>query len=182
VVTPAIEALERLADATGQRWARAVATRCRAVLGDDGDGFRAALELHTGSTRPFEHGRTALLHGEHLRRQRRRTDARPPLRAALETFERLGAEPWAARARGELRATGETARRRDPSTATRLTPQELQIVRIVNAGATNRQVAAQLFLSPRTVDHHLRKVFQKLGLTSRAELARLGVDGSDTPT
>lgn len=180
-VVPTLAALERLAGATGQRWAGAVSARCRAVLGDD-DGFRAALDRHAGSTRPFEHARTALLYGEHLRRQRRRVDARPHLRAALETFERLGAEPWAARAGSELRATGETARRRDPSTATQLTPQELQIVRIVNAGATNREVAAQLFLSPRTVDHHLRKVFQKLGLSSRAELARLGPDGSGAPT
>jgi DNA-binding CsgD family transcriptional regulator len=181
-VFPLLEGLERLATATGQGWAHAVAARCRAVLGDtDADvGFTTALDRHAGSTRPFEHARTALLHGEHLRRRRRRTDARPHLRVALEIFERLGAEPWAARAGGELRATGETARRRDPSTATQLTPQEVQIVRIVNAGATNREVAAQLFLSPRTVDYHLRKVFLKLGLSSRAELARLGVDGSGT--
>ena len=182
-VTASLEALERLATATGQRWAGAVATRCRAVLGDaDADeGFIAALDLHAGSTRPFEHARTALLYGEHLRRQRRRADARPHLRAALETFSRLGAEPWAARARGELRASGETARRRDPSAVTQLTPQELQIVRIVTTGATNREVATQLFLSPRTVDYHLRKVFLKLGLSSRAELARVAADGSGVP-
>ena len=144
-------------------------------------GFTGALDRHVGATRPFEHARTALLYGEHLRRQRRRIDARPHLRTASEIFERLGADSWTARARGELRATGETARRRDPSTAAQLTPQELQIVRIVNAGATNREVAAQLFLSPRTVDYHLRKVFLKLGLTSRAELSRLTVDGTGVP-
>jgi DNA-binding CsgD family transcriptional regulator len=182
-VMPVLDALERLAAATGRRWAQAVAGRCRALSGDtdvDAD-FSAALDEHAGSTRPFEHARTALLYGEHLRRQRRRIDARPHLRTASEIFERLGAEPWAVRACGELRASGETARRRDPSTVTQLTPQELQIVRIVNAGATNREVAAQLFLSPRTVDYHLRKVFLKLGLTSRAELARLTLDGAGAP-
>jgi len=85
------------------------------------------------------------------------------------------------RARGELRASGETARRRDPSAVTQLTPQELQIVRIVTTGATNREVATQLFLSPRTVDYHLRKVFLKLGPSSRAELARVAADGSGVP-
>jgi DNA-binding NarL/FixJ family response regulator len=88
-------------------------------------------------------------------------------------FERVGAVPWAERARRELRATGETARKRDASTADELTPQELQIARFVAKGATNRQVAAQLFLSPRTVDYHLRKIFRKLEISSRAELIKL---------
>jgi DNA-binding CsgD family transcriptional regulator len=177
----------RFAAGTGQHWASALVARCRAMLPDinpDGDPdrhfadaqFNEALHHHAAATRPFEHARTALLYGEHLRRQRRRTDARPPLRGASEIFERLGAQPWATRAHGELRATGETARRRDPSTVTQLTPQELQIARIVAGGATNREVAAQLFLSPRTVDYHLRKVFLKLGVSSRAELVRLSVD------
>ena len=99
------------------------------------------------------------------------------LRAALETFERLGTAQWAARAQTELRATGETARRRDPSTLDRLTRQELQVVRLVAEGATNREAAAQLFVSPRTVDHHLRSVFRKLAIRSRAELVRLALDG-----
>ena len=121
--------------------------------------------------------RTQLLYGEHLRRERRRVDARDALRSALDSFEALGAASWADRARAELRATGETARRRDPSTLDQLTEQELQVVRTVSQGATNREAAAQLFISPRTVDHHLRSVFRKLGIRSRAELVRLVVAG-----
>jgi DNA-binding NarL/FixJ family response regulator len=85
----------------------------------------------------------------------------------------MGASPWAERARAELRASGETARKRDPSTIDRLTPQELQIARLVAEGLSNKEVAAQLFLSPRTIDYHLRNVFAKLGITSRTHLARL---------
>ena len=90
----------------------------------------------------------------------------------------LMAAPWAELARAELRATGETARKREPSTVRQLTPQELLIVRLVGEGATNREVAAQLFLSPRTVDYHLHKVFNKLGMSSRSELVRLAVSGA----
>ena len=97
---------------------------------------------------PFDLARIQLLYGEHLRRERHRTDARVQLRAALEAFERLRAEPWAERARAELRASGETARKRDPSTVDQLTPQELQIARFVAEGLSNKEVAAQLFLSP----------------------------------
>jgi DNA-binding CsgD family transcriptional regulator len=102
-----------------------------------------------------------------------RTQARTHLRAACETFEGLGATPWAERARVELQATGETARKRDPSTISQLTPQELQIARLVGAGGTNREIAAELFLSPRTIDYHLHKIFTKLGMSSRSELVRL---------
>jgi DNA-binding CsgD family transcriptional regulator len=108
---------------------------------------------------------------------KRRSDARTQLRIALDIFERLGAVPWEERARSELRATGETACKRDPSTLDQPTPQELQIVRRVADGATNKKVAAQLFISPRTVAYHLRNVFVKLGISSRAELIRL----SDIP-
>jgi DNA-binding NarL/FixJ family response regulator len=94
------------------------------------------------------------------------------LRSALDAFERLHAEPWAERARAEQRASGETARKRDPSTLADLTPQELQIARLVGEGSSNKEVAAGLFLSPRTVEYHLRKVFMKLEISSRAELAR----------
>ena len=90
-----------------------------------------------------------------------------------KAFERFRAEPWAERARAELRATGETARKRDPSTVDQLTPQELQIARFVAEGLSNKEVAAQLFLSPRTIEHHLRHVFAKLGVKSRTQLARL---------
>jgi DNA-binding NarL/FixJ family response regulator len=103
-------------------------------------------------------------------------DAREQLRAAIEGFERLGAEPWAERARAELRASGETARKRDPSAASQLTPQERQVARFVAQGLTNKEIAAQLYLSPRTIDAHLRKAFVKLGLTSRTQLARLPLD------
>jgi DNA-binding CsgD family transcriptional regulator len=124
---------------------------------------------------PFERARTELLYGEWLRRQRRRSDARPHLRTALEQFQQLALSPWEERARTELRASGETARRRDPSTRERLTPQELQIAHLVSEGMTNREIGAQLFLSPRTIDYHLRKVFAKLQIASRADLVRLGI-------
>ena len=110
-----------------------------------------------------------------MRRERQRREARQHLRRAGDLFRQAGAPPWAERAEGELRATGETARRRDPSTLDDLTPQELQIAALVADGLTNRQIAAQLFLSPRTIDYHLRKVFSKLGVASRTELVRMGI-------
>ena len=136
--------------------------------------FEAALRQHEG--RPFDLARTELVYGEALRRARRRGEARAHLRNAQETFRRLGATPWADRAGVELRATGETARKRDPSTLIQLTPQELQIVSLVSEGGTNREIGAQLFLSRRTIDYHLRNVFVKLGVSSRAELIRLQLD------
>jgi DNA-binding NarL/FixJ family response regulator len=148
---------------------------CRALLaeGDDAtDHFETALSAGA-DLRPFDYARMQLLYGEHLRRERRRTDARVHLRAALEAFERMHAEPWAERARVELRASGETARKRDPSTSTQLTPQEVQIARLVAEGLSNKEVAAQLFLSPRTIDAHLRNIFGKLAISSRTQLARL---------
>jgi DNA-binding CsgD family transcriptional regulator len=157
-------------------WERALAARCRALITHAADTkeqlLLEALAFHDHERRPFNRARTLLLLGEHLRRERRRKEARPHLRSAIETFEQLGAFPWEKRARTELRATGETARKRDPSTLTQLTPQQHHIVRLVAEGATNKEVAAQLFLSPRTVDHHLRNVFAKLGISSRTELIR----------
>jgi DNA-binding CsgD family transcriptional regulator len=100
--------------------------------------------------------------------------------AAIDGFEGLGASPCAKRARGELQATGETARKRDVSTLDDLTPQELRIARLAAAGDTNREVAAQLFVSPKTVEYHLRKVFAKLGVSSRVELARIPLGGTPT--
>jgi DNA-binding CsgD family transcriptional regulator len=168
------------AGATGQPAASAAVHRCRALLDDDQAEahFLEALRLHERTRpehRPFDRARTELLYGEWLRRVRRRSDARPRLSAAHETFERLGATPWAERAATELRATGQTVGRRD-AVATRLTPQEIQVVRLVAEGGSNQEVAAQMFLSPRTVAYHLYKAFPKLGVTSRAELARLDLD------
>ena len=161
---------------TGSVWGRALLARCRGQLAapEHADAcFTEALALHTTGGRPFDTARTRLLFGEILRRRRRRADARVHLRAAYEMFERLSLTAWAEMANAELRATGETARKREPGTADQLTPQEVQIVRFVGEGATNREVAAQLFLSPRTVDYHLRKVFTKLDVSSRAELIKL---------
>ena len=172
----AIAALEGFAEPEGPGWARALAARCRALLarGEDAEReFERALSLHTEGDRAFDRARTALLYGEFLRRERRRVDARAQLRAALEVFEQLGAAAWAHRARVELRASGESARKRDPSTIDELTPQELQVARFVAEGLSNKEVAAQLFLSPRTIEYHLRHVFTKLGITSRTQLARL---------
>jgi DNA-binding NarL/FixJ family response regulator len=171
---------EAWATASRLPWAMAVVARCRGLVSAGPTAvahLEEAVELHQDGQRPFDGARARLLLGELLRRERRRMDARPHLRAALESFERLGASPWAERAAAELRASGETARRRDPSTAADLTPQELQIARLVADGATNKDVAAQLFLSSRTVDYHLRKVFTKLGLSSRAELHRIELAG-----
>ena len=150
----------------------ALLARCRALAEEsDADGHYAeAIEL-ADALSAFERARTQLLYGEWLRRHRRRIDARRHLRAALATFEQHSAAPWADRARGELRASGESARKRDPSTRDQLTPQELNIAGLAAAGLTNAEIGAQLFLSPRTIDYHLRKVFAKLEIVSRADLA-----------
>jgi DNA-binding CsgD family transcriptional regulator len=131
--------------------------------------FEAALRL-LPAPMPFWRARIELSYGEFLRRARQRRDARLHLRAALETFDGLGITPWADRARTELRATGETVRRRSVDAAEQLTPQELQIVDFVRHGASNPEIAAQLFLSRRTVEYHLHKVFRKLDIASRADL------------
>jgi ATP/maltotriose-dependent transcriptional regulator MalT len=148
--------------------------RCQALAGesDAEPHFVRAIELAEALS-PFERARSELLYGEWLRRERRRVDARPHLRTALELFQRLALTPWEERARAELRASGETARRRDPSTGDQLTPQELQIAHLVAEGMSNREIGAQLFLSPRTIDYHLRKVFAKLQIASRADVARI---------
>jgi DNA-binding CsgD family transcriptional regulator len=155
----------------------ALLARCLALV-DDADAepqFEQAIEFAPALS-PFDKARTWLLYGEWLRRQRRRVEARPHLRAALGMFQQLSVAPWEARARSELRASGETARRRDPSKRDQLTPQELQIARLVAGGMTNPRIAEQLFLSPRTIDYHLRKVFSKLEITSRADLVGVELD------
>ncbi|MFI2780878.1 helix-turn-helix transcriptional regulator [Streptomyces sp. ALB3] len=155
----------------------AVARRCAALTGPDDaaeDHFTAALSFHEGGS-DFERARTLLLHGEWLRRMRRHVDARDRLRAALQVFEGLDAQPWARRARIELRAAGgDTVPAGTPDTPiSRLSPQEREIVRLAATGATNRDIATQLFLSPRTVGHHLYRAYPKLGISSRTELASL---------
>jgi DNA-binding CsgD family transcriptional regulator len=169
-----LAAFQEDAEATARRWALAAAARCRGLLAGS-DAFEAAfgqaVELHQLTTTPFELARTTLCLGERLRRERRRSDAREPLRSALATFERLGAKPWADRARNELDATGETVRRSDPNAADQLTAQELQVALLVAKGATNREAGAALFLSPKTIETHLGRVYRKLNLRSRTELA-----------
>jgi DNA-binding CsgD family transcriptional regulator len=175
----ALSMLEDFAARTHQGWAGARLASCRALIATGEEATRQyeeALRL-TRDALPFDLARIHLLYGEHLRRERRRTESRIQFRAALEAFERFGAEPWAERARAELRASGETARRRDPSTTAQLTPPELQIARFVAEGLSNKQVAAQLFLSPRTIDSHLRNVFSKLAISSRTQLARIPLGG-----
>ncbi|WP_121433913.1 helix-turn-helix transcriptional regulator [Actinomadura pelletieri] len=164
-----------------ETWAAATSftahvSRCRALL-SDGDTaeehYRTALTLH--GDRAYDAARTRLLYGEWLRRRRRRTDARAELTAARDTFARLGADRWTTRARAELEALGDrpTARPGDADPLNRLTPQELQVVRLAATGLSNREIAAQLYLSPRTVGHHLYRAYPKIGVTRRTELTRL---------
>ena len=167
--------LTAAAGAKGQPWSLARALRCQGMLAEDsgiGPLFEQALSLHERTTDAFETARTHLAYGERLRRARSRVLAREQLRAAAETFERLDARPWADRARAELAATGETRKQSDPGTIDELTPQELQISLLLTAGKTTREAAAALFLSPKTVEYHLRHVYQKLGIHSRDELAQ----------
>ncbi len=167
--------LERQARATGIPWTLGAAMRCRALVADADAaaeaGFEEALELHECAG-AFERARTELCFGEQLRRRGRRRDSRVHLSAALEAFEASGATPWAERARRELRASGLTPRRRQPAAREQLTPQELQIARLVAEGKTNRDVAATLFVTPKTVEFHLTRVYRKLEIHSRSELVR----------
>ncbi|MFE1365033.1 AAA family ATPase [Streptomyces anulatus] len=164
---------------TADPGAPAQLARCRALLApaDEADArYAEALAHHGRAGGDFERARTQLLYGQWLRRRRRTREARGPLRDALVAFQRCSARAWADRAAGELRAAGEPAGvRRDAADGplAALTPQQLRIARCVAEGATNREVALRLSLSPRTVDHHLRNVFAALGIRSRIELARL---------
>ncbi len=164
------EEFAELASAKGQPWSLARADRALGLCGED-DAFPRALARHALTPDRYETARTELAYGARLRRQRRRSDARPLLRSALATFDELGARPWADLAAGELQATGETARRRELSAAASLTPQERQIAQLLASGRSTREAAAALFLSPKTVEYHLRHVYQKLAISSRAELA-----------
>jgi DNA-binding CsgD family transcriptional regulator/tetratricopeptide (TPR) repeat protein len=185
-VPPALATFENWAGAMDSRAMLALAARCRALLSSDDEiadeQFREALRLHDGRDLEFERARTQLLYGLALRRRRRPARAREHLHEALEVFDGLDARGWAAQARAELRAAGgvSTAPPQPISptpapgpASPPLTPQQAEIARLVAGGATNREIAAQLFLSPRTVDHHLRNIFVRLGVRSRVELTRL---------
>ncbi|HEX5562339.1 MAG TPA: AAA family ATPase [Nocardioidaceae bacterium] len=182
-----VEQLERFTDATGWPWAQATVDYGHAVLADlmpEATGGTNPSEeeaatrferasAHRDGVRPYNMARAQLAYGEWLRRNQHRVEARAHLRSALEAFTDLGAEPFVTRAAEELRASGETARKRDPSTLVDLTPMELKIATLVSGGLSNKVVAAQCWISPRTVAFHLRNIFAKTGVTSRGELAQL---------
>ena len=170
------ERFAELAALSGAAWAAASAARCRALLAGEeefGAAFADAVRLaRADGVSGFERARTELLWGERLRRSGLRIEAREQLRSALDEFDRIGAALWADRAREELRASGETTRPRDPSLVDRLTPRELEIALLAADGLTNKEIGARLFLSPKTVELHLGRVYRKLGIRSRTELAR----------
>jgi DNA-binding CsgD family transcriptional regulator len=171
----AAAALDRLSErtrASGTQWALGMEARCRALLSDDESLYQESVERLAHSRAAVELARSRLLYGEWLRRENRRLDAREQLRAAHEMFSHMGAAAFADRARRELSATGETVRKRTVETLGELTPQEAQVARLAAQGHTNPEIAALLFLSPRTVEYHLHKIFPKLGISSRRELRR----------
>ena len=171
----AAAALDRLSErtqASGTEWALGTEARCRALLSDDESRYQESVERLARSRAAVELARSHLLYGEWLRRENRRVDAREQLRAAHDMFGRMGAAAFAERARRELSATGETVRKRTVETVAELTAQEAQVARLAAQGRTNPEIGAMLFISPRTVEYHLRKVYPKLGINSRRELRR----------
>jgi DNA-binding CsgD family transcriptional regulator len=167
----------------GRAEALAAAARCRGLLAGAGDyeaEFDEALAVAPQAWSPFERGRTLLCYGARLRREGRRLESRPRLREALASFELVGAAPWADRASAELRASGQTLRRRDEAAEEELTPHELQVALVVAQGASNREAGAKLFLSPKTVEFHLGRIYRKLGISSRLELSRRFADLATT--
>jgi len=175
----AAAALDRLSErtrASGTDWALGLEAGSRALLSEGEDAerlYREAVESLARSRGVVHLARARLIYGEWLRRENRRVDAREQLRAAYEVFSDIGGEGFAERARHELLATGETARSRTDDTREVLTPQEAHIARLARDGLSNPEIGAQLFISPRTVQYHLRKVFLKLDITSRNQLARV---------
>jgi DNA-binding CsgD family transcriptional regulator len=171
----ALDDLEARAVNTGGDWTGGVVARYRGVLAEEAQFdalFEEAIARHAGSRMPFELARTKLCYGQRLRRAGRRVDARHQIRDALATFEGLRAKVWVTRAERELASSGERLRRAAAFDRDELTPQELQVARLVSAGATNQEAAAELFLSPKTIETHLTRIYRKLGVRSRSQLAR----------
>jgi DNA-binding CsgD family transcriptional regulator len=175
---------QREADETGRRWALAAAARCRALLAPAADIDRLFGEAHrlaAAGPSAFELARTELCWGERLRREHRRVEARRHLNHALERFRALGAVPWAQKAARELGSSGARARR-GARAPTAMTPAESQIAALVAEGMTNKDIAASLFLSPKTIEFHLGRIYRKLDIHSRTQLARaVLLSGLDTP-
>jgi len=182
------DALQRLAQTTQQcdtDWALGIEARCRGLLSDGtaaDELYREAIERLSNTRLRPDHARAHLVYGEWLRREGRRLDAREQLRTAHDMLDAIGMEAFADRARRELVATGEKARKRSDETRDQLTPQEEQIARFARDGLSNPEIGATLFLSPRTVEWHLRKVFAKLGINSRSDLRRALPSGDREPT
>jgi DNA-binding CsgD family transcriptional regulator len=180
----ALGQLSEMTTASGSDWALGVEARCRALLSycEEAERFyRQAIERLEVTRVRVELARAHLLYGEWLRRGRRRVEARGQLRTAHEWFTEFGMEAFAERARAELEATGEHARKRTVETRDDLTPQEAHVCRLAAEGATNHEIAAQMFISPSTVDYHLRKAFRKLGVKSRHQLKQhVLLSGTDT--
>jgi DNA-binding NarL/FixJ family response regulator len=173
---PALERLAESTDASGTEWALAVQARCRALLSEGADAealYEEALERLLPTRLQLDVARTRLLYGEWLRRQRRRGEARGQLRRAHELFVEFDMLGFADRAEAELFATGERARKRGVDTQGDLTPRESRISELAGQGVTNQDIAEQLFISPATVEYHLTKVYRKLGIGSRTQLAHL---------
>ncbi len=137
---------------------------------DDEAAYREAIDRLTGTRAVLHLARARLLYGEWLRREQRAGEAREQLRTAYDAFARIGSEAFAERARRELEASGETAHRLDADARDALTAQESQVARLARDGLTNPEIGAQLFISPRTVEYHLHKVFRKLDVSTRREL------------
>jgi DNA-binding CsgD family transcriptional regulator len=173
VAAAALRQLEERTRAAGTDWALGSEARSRALLTDSQAAesfYREAIDRLERSRIAVHLARAHLVYGEWLRRENRRVDAREQLRTAWEMLSRIGADAFAERARRELLATGETVRKRTVETRDLLTPQERQIGRLAGEGHTNPEIGSQLFISPRTVEYHLSKVFSKLGISSRREL------------
>jgi DNA-binding CsgD family transcriptional regulator len=181
LVRAALEWLSERTRITRTDWVLGIEARVRALLSEAGAAesqYRESI-ARLGRTRlRVELARGHLLYGEWLRREGRRADARAQLRTAHDMFAAIGMEAFAGRARGELAATGETARQRIVEARDTLTPQEAQIARLARDGLSNPEIAAQLFLSVRTIEWHLRKVFTKLEISSRLQLQRALPDGA----